>query len=198
MRRTARGCPVSRPTGRPDRRSGRLVSILGLLAGTGPDRPCVRRRGDWRKGSAPPQPLSGSSAGAPAAPIGARASDSASRRSARHRPRRARSLPRDHHHGAHRHIPARLGRQLHRHRPHGHAAAPGRDPPRPRAPAHRADYRVVTASEAEFGLGWHTPHPRLGWFVRLILDDVIFPRAVQASLVADPVGQDCFRLLWSR
>jgi uncharacterized protein (DUF736 family) len=60
------------------------------------------------------------------------------------------------------------------------------------------DYRVVTASGAAFGFGWHTPHPQLGWFVRLILDDVTFPRAVQASLVADPVGQDRFRLLWSR
>ncbi|KMO17527.1 DUF736 family protein [Methylobacterium indicum] len=68
---------------------------------------------------------------------------------------------------------------------------PGRRPTGP-------DYRVVTASEAEFGFGWHTPHQRLGWFVRLILDDVTFPCAIQASLVADPVGQERFRLLWSR
>ncbi len=60
------------------------------------------------------------------------------------------------------------------------------------------DYRVITATEAEFGFGWHAPHPRLGWFVRLILDDVTFPCAIQASLIADPAGENRFRLLWSR
>ncbi len=60
------------------------------------------------------------------------------------------------------------------------------------------DDRVVTARKAGSGFGWRTPHPRLSWFVRLILDDVTFPRAVQASLVADPAGQERFRLLWSR
>ncbi len=97
---------VSRPVERSHRRSGRPVPVPACPSAPGPTVATAGGGGTGARARARAQPLTGSSAGAPAAQNGARASD-ATLAGPRQRPRLARSLPRVEPHGAHRYIPAR-------------------------------------------------------------------------------------------